>query len=159
MKTYIIYPGTFDPITFGHIDLIERAMSLFDNLIIAIAEGYTKKPLFSLKERISLIKEVFKHNTKIKVIGFNGLLINCAKKYQCNVVLRGLRVISDFDYEFQLAGINRALDPSIETIFMVPGEQFSCISSTLIREIAALKGDVSQFVPQLVANALKDKFL
>jgi pantetheine-phosphate adenylyltransferase len=153
-----IYPGTFDPITNGHVDLIQRATNLFDKVIIAIASSQKKQPLFTLDERIALAKEAFKDNPKVEVKGFNTLLIHFAKEQQANIILRGLRAVSDFDFEFQLAGMNRTLDSNIETIFLTPSEKHTYISSSLIREIASLNGDVNELVPSNVNTALKDKF-
>ncbi len=153
----VVYPGTFDPITHGHTDLIERASRIFDKVIVAVAASTKKAPLFALDERIALAKEVISHLDNIEVIGFSGLLIDFAETNNANVVLRGLRAVSDFEYEFQLANMNRALSPDIETVFLTPSEKYSYISSTLIREIAALNGDVTQFVHPMVANALQQK--
>lgn len=153
-----IYPGTFDPITLGHMDLIKRALNIFDQIIIAVAENKIKHPCFSLKERVNLIKEVFADDKRIDVIGFNGLLANLVRQQNCNVVLRGLRVISDFEHEFQLTNVNRALNPEMETVFLTPDEHFASVSSKIIREIASLGGDVTQFVHPKVEKALKKKF-
>lgn len=153
-----IYPGTFDPITLGHMDLIKRALKIFDQVTIAVAENKIKHPCFSLKERVNLIKEVFADDKRIDVIGFDGLLVNLVKQQNCNIVLRGLRVISDFEHEFQLTNVNRALNPAMETVFLTPDEHFASVSSKIVREIASLGGDVSQFVHQKVDKALKKKF-
>lgn len=156
-KNIAIYPGTFDPITFGHIDLIKRAIQLFDHLIIAIAENRLKSSLFSLQERIDLTKQVFQGNDQIAVEGYNSLLIDFAKQKKVNTIIRGLRVVSDFDYEFILANTNRTLAPEIETIFLIPSERYTYLSSSLVREIAPLKGDLSRFVPPVVIEALEKK--
>lgn len=158
MKNTAVYAGTFDPITFGHADVIERALKIFDHVIVAIAESPKKKPLFTLEERVALAKGVVSHHPNVTVHGFDCLLLDFAKQHQANVMLRGLRAVADFDYEFQLASMNRFLSPDIESLFLMPAEKFMYISSTLVREIASLKGDVTGFVSPSVANALKKKF-
>lgn len=158
MKNIAVYPGTFDPVTYGHVDLVERAARIFDEVIVAVAANENKRPLFSLAEREVLAAAVFSEHKNVKVIGFSGLLLDFAKKHQAKVILRGLRTVTDFDYEFQLASMNRFLDPAVESIFMMPAEKFMNISSSLIREIAALNGDVSGFVAPQVTAALKKKF-
>ena len=157
MKT-IVYPGTFDPITNGHIDLIERASKLFDRLIVGIASSQKKSPLFDIDERIALATESLKHLPNVEIKGFDYLLVNFVKDCGGVAVMRGLRAVSDFEYEFQLANMNRALSPEIESIFLTPAEKFSYISSSLVREISSLDGDVTKFVPTNVANALLKKF-
>jgi len=157
MKT-IVYPGTFDPITNGHIDLIERASKLFDKIIVAIASNQKKSPLFDIDERISLAGECLQHLTNVEIKGFDYLLVNFVNDCEADAVMRGLRAVSDFEYEFQLANMNRALSPDIESIFLTPAEKFSYISSSLVREISSLKGDVSKFVPANVGDALIKKF-
>jgi len=157
MKT-IVYPGTFDPITNGHIDLIERASKLFDKIIVAIASNQKKSPLFDIDERISLAGECLKHLPNVEIKGFDYLLVNFVNDCEADAVMRGLRAVSDFEYEFQLANMNRALSPDIESIFLTPAEKFSYISSSLVREISSLKGDVSKFVPANVGDALIKKF-
>jgi len=157
MNNRAIYPGTFDPVTNGHLDIILRAASLFDELIVAVAANDVKRPFFSCKERISHIEQSVAHLSNVTVIGFDNLLIEFAKEQRANVILRGLRAVSDFEYEFQLAGMNRKLSKNIETLFLTPSEDLMFISSTLVREIAALNGDVSQFVPEIVVKALKSK--
>jgi pantetheine-phosphate adenylyltransferase len=156
-RNVAIYPGTFDPITFGHKDLVERAVRLFDKVIVAIAVNANKKPLFTIEERVSLAKDVLKEYKNIEIIGFESLLTNFAKEQGANIILRGLRAVSDFDYEFQLAGTNRHLAPGIETIFLMPSERYTYVSSRLVREISSLDGDVSRFVPEAVIAALKKK--
>ncbi|MEY4209881.1 MAG: hypothetical protein RLZ92_260 [Pseudomonadota bacterium] len=158
MNITAIYPGTFDPITNGHLDLICRASKLYGRVIVAAATSLGKKPLFSLDERVSLIKTVVSDLPNVEVIGFNTLLVDCAKQHQASVIIRGLRAVSDFEYEFQLAGMNRRLSPDIETVFLTPAEQYEFISSSMIREIAQLKGDVSSFVPDSVKQRLIEKF-
>ena len=153
-----IYPGTFDPVTDGHLDLIVRASKLFHKVIVAVAANKGKTPLFSLDERVGLVKEVTGNLSNVNTIGFGNLLVDCAKENNANVVLRGLRAVSDFEYEFQLAGMNRRLSPELETMFLTPAEQYEFISSSMIREIAKLKGDVSSFVPECVKEQLQKKF-
>ncbi len=158
MHIKAIYPGTFDPITDGHLDLVIRASKLFSQVIIAIASNPGKTPLFSLKERVEMAEEVTAHLSNVTIIGFSNLLVDCAKEYNADVVLRGLRAVSDFEYEFQMAGMNRRLSPELETMFLTPAEQYEFISSSMIREIAKLKGDVSSFVPKCVEERLVKKF-
>lgn len=158
MQITAIYPGTFDPITNGHLDLIARASALFDHVIVAVAENKGKQPLFSLNERVGLIESVIGEFTNVGVIGFTNLLVECAKQHQASVIIRGLRAVSDFEYEFQMAGMNRRLAPDIETVFLTPAEQYEFISSSMIREIAKLHGDVSSFVPETVKQQLINKF-
>src|ERR1041385_4129304 len=152
-----IYPGTFDPLTRGHEELVRRASTLFDSLVLAIAESSPKRSFFSLQERIGMAREVLADLKNVEVIGFSGLLIDFVRKHDARVVLRGLRAVSDFEYEFQLAGMNRSLYPDMETMFLTPSEQHMFISATLVREIAALRGDVSKCVPPLVEKNLKEK--
>jgi len=155
---HVVYPGTFDPITNGHIDLVYRACHLFDFVTLAVAASPKKKPLFSLKERVQLCQDVLKDIPNIRVCGFSGLLATFVQEQGAYGVVRGLRAVSDFEYEFQLANMNRALAPEMESLFLTPAEQLSYISSTLVREIALLDGDVSKFVPQQVELALREKF-
>jgi pantetheine-phosphate adenylyltransferase len=158
MNNIAVYAGTFDPITYGHVDLIERATGVFTNIIVAVAANPAKKTLFTLDERVELTSAVLGHYPNVKVEGFNCLLLDFVKQQGANVILRGLRTVTDFDYEFQLASMNRNLNPSIESIFLMPAEKYMSISSSLIREIASLGGNVSAFVPERVAKALHDKF-
>lgn len=158
MKTKVIYPGTFDPMTNGHLDLVQRAAQLFPTVIVAVAKNPSKAPVFSIDERIELARRVLKDLTNVQVHGFDGLLIDCAKEYHSRVILRGLRAVSDFEYEFQLASMNRKMMPDLETLFLTPAEQHSFISANLVREIASLGGNVAQFVPPRVAEALQAKF-
>lgn len=153
----VLYPGTFDPITHGHTDLVERAARLFDEVIIAVAASPKKGPLFSLEQRVELAREVTAHLPNVKVYGFSNLLAHFVKEVEANVLMRGLRAVSDFEYEFQLANMNRKLAPDVESLFPTPCEQYSFISSTLVREIAALDGDISQFVHPVVAKALAER--
>ena len=157
-KTRVIYPGTFDPITRGHVDLVVRASKMFDEVVVAIAIGHHKNPLFSLDERVTLAKQALGHLNNVEFVGFDGLLVNFFQEQNATAVLRGLRAVSDFEYEFQLANMNRTLDPNFETVFLTPAEQYSFISSTMVREIARLHGDVSKFVPQHVVEAFKRKY-
>ena len=150
-----IYPGTFDPATLGHLDLISRAAKLFDEVIVGVAENRDKTPLFTLEERVEMLKQAANGLDNVSVIGFNNLLIDCARQYNVDTILRGLRAVSDFEYEFQLAAMNRHLDPGIETTFLTPSESYAFLSSTLIKEVASLGGDVSEFVPPQVIKALK----
>jgi pantetheine-phosphate adenylyltransferase len=159
MKTHsVIYPGTFDPITNGHVDLTERAARLFDRVVVAIAYSEKKTPLFDLAQRIALCEQSLSHLDNVEVVGFNNLLIDFAKSQGSRCVLRGLRAVADFEYEFQLANMNRAMYPEFESIFLTPSEQLSYISSSLVREIAAMGGNITQFVPLPVAAALEKKF-
>lgn len=157
MKT-IVYPGTFDPITNGHIDLIERASKLFDKIVVGIATSQKKSPLFTIHERIALASESLAHLPNVEIKGFDSLLVNFVSDCGADAVMRGLRAVSDFEYEFQLANMNRALSPEVESIFLTPAEKFSYISSSLVREISSLGGDVSKFVPTHVMNGLVEKF-
>ena len=154
----VVYPGTFDPITNGHIDLVERACRLFDHVVVAIASSPKKNPLFTLEERVELSRQVLGHLDNIEICGFDTLLVDFVAEKEAQGVLRGLRAVSDFEYEFQLANMNRALSPEMESIFLTPSEHLSFISSSLVREIATLNGDVSKFVHPLVSSALKEKF-
>lgn len=157
MSTTAIYPGTFDPITYGHIDLINRAASLFDKVIVAIAINPGKQPMFSLDERVTLAKQTVDELTNVEVRGFEGLLVNEALNMGANVIIRGLRAVSDFEYELQLATMNRRMQPKVETLFLTPAENLSFVSSSLVKEIAVLGGDVSEFVAPCVQMALKHK--
>ena len=158
MNIIAIYPGTFDPVTDGHLDIIARASRLFHQVIVAVAVNQGKAPLFSLEERVQLVTEVTADIENVNIIGFDNLLVDCAEENKANVVLRGLRAVSDFEYEFQMAGMNRRLSPELETVFLTPAEQYEFISSSMIREIAKLKGDVSSFVPECVEQRLHKKF-
>ena len=154
----VIYPGTFDPITIGHLDLVERAARIFDEVVIAVAESPKKKPLFDLKDRVRLAEDSTAHLHNVSVTGFSSLLAHFLEDQKATVILRGLRAVSDFEYEFQMANMNRVLAPSVESLFLTPAEQYSYISSTLVREIASLGGDISKFVSPEVQEALKEKF-
>ncbi len=159
MRTHsVIYPGTFDPITNGHVDLTERAARLFDRVVVAIAHSEKKTPLFDLEHRVALCQSALAHLDNVEVVGFSNLLTDFAKSQDARCVLRGLRAVADFEYEFQLANMNRAMYPEFESVFLTPSEHLSFISSSLVREIAGLDGDVSPFVPEPVLAALKTKF-
>ena len=159
MKTNtVIYPGTFDPITNGHVDLTERAARLFDRVVVAIAYSEKKTPLFDLEHRVELCQASLAHLDNVEVTGFNNLLTDFARSQGARCVLRGLRAVADFEYEFQLANMNRAMYPEFESIFLTPSEHLSFISSALVREIAALNGDITPFVPPPVAEALQARF-
>ena len=157
MKVIALYPGTFDPITNGHTDLVRRAARLFDEVIIAVAANPQKKPLFNLSERVELARAVLADVKGVRVTGFDNLLVDCVRQHGANVILRGLRAASDFEYEFQLAGMNRRLAPEVETVFMTPSEQEMFISASLVKEIALLGGNVSEFVDARVAAAMAAK--
>ena len=152
-----VYPGTFDPITLGHEDIVHRAANLFDEVVVAVAGSTNKRTLFNFEERVSLAQSVFKKSSNIKVVGFSGLLMQFVQAQGAQMVIRGLRAASDFEYEFQLAGMNRKLFPQLETIFLTPSEQYMFVSSTLVREVATLDGDVRQFVSPMVETAIKNK--
>ena len=157
MNHKAIYPGTFDPITNGHIDIITRGASLFSELVVAVASNSAKRPFFSLEKRIYLAQQVTAHLSNVSVIGFDTLLVNFVHEQEGRVILRGLRAVSDFEYEFQLAGMNRKLSKQVETMFLTPSEDAMFISSTMVREIALLGGDVSRFVPEVVVRALLER--
>ncbi|HEX4140755.1 MAG TPA: pantetheine-phosphate adenylyltransferase [Candidatus Methylacidiphilales bacterium] len=155
----IVYPGTFDPITYGHVDVVGRALQLFDEVVLAVAADSTKKPLFSLEERKALAEEALaKFGAKVRVKTFSGLLVDFTRKEKSRAILRGLRAISDFEFEFQMALMNRKLNDSIETLFLMPRGAYTYLSSTIIKEIGRLGGDLSAFVPKAVADALREKY-
>jgi len=154
----VIYPGTFDPITRGHEDVVRRAAGLFGEVIVAVAASRTAT-LFTLAERVELAQAVFAEYANVKVVGFDALLMNFVREQNARVVLRGLRAVSDFEYEFQMAGMNRSLHPDVETIFLTPAEQYTFISASMVREISRFGGDVSKFVSPLVAKRLQEKKL
>ena len=156
-KRIAVYPGTFDPITLGHEDLVRRAAHLFDEVIVAVAGSTSKSTLFSLEERVELAESVFGNYDNVNVVGFDGLLMQFVQAQQAQIVIRGLRAASDFEYEFQLAGMNRKLYPKLETMFLTPSDEYMFVSSSLVREVARLGGDVHQFVSQTVEKAIKKK--
>lgn len=152
-----VYPGTFDPLTRGHEDLVRRAASIFDEVVVGVADSRNKKPLFTLEERLEIANEVLGHYSNVRVVGFSGLLKDFVRSNNARVVVRGLRAVSDFEYEFQMAGMNRYLLPDVETMFLTPSDQYQFISGTFVREIAVLGGDVSKFVFPSVERWLKEK--
>ncbi len=155
MKRLAIYPGTFDPITLGHVDVVRRGLQVFDRIVVAVAERAEKGPTFSHAERIAMAQETFAEEPRVEVQGFSGLLVEFARKLGAVAILRGLRAASDFEYEFQMATMNRRLAPELETFFVAAAEEFTFVSSSLIREIAAMGGDVGPFVPEAVARRLR----
>ena len=157
MKRKAVYPGTLDPITLGHEDLVRRASRLFDELTVAIADSRTKQPFFTLDERVAMAKKVLADCKNVKVVGFSGLLMTFVQQHDARIVVRGLRAVSDFEHEFQLAGMNRDLYPDVETMFLTPGERFMFVSATIVREISIFGGDVSKFVSPYVAKQLRSK--
>jgi pantetheine-phosphate adenylyltransferase len=157
MNHKAVYPGTFDPITLGHEDLVRRAARLFDVVIVAVADATAKRPFFTRDERVAMAREVLKDLKNVEVVGFSGLLMKFVEQHHARVVIRGLRAASDFEYEFQLAGMNRGMYPDVETLFLTPGEQHMFVSATIVREISTMGGDVSKFVPPHVAERLKVK--
>jgi len=158
MEHKAVYPGSFDPITNGHLDIIERCLDIFDKILVAVLENPKKRSVFSSKERVNMIKEIFEGRENIEVKAFHGLLVDFAKKNKIKVVIRGLRAISDFEYEFQMALMNQKLDPDIETFFMVPNISYSYLSSKLVKEIFMLGGCLTGLVPELVVSQLQEKF-
>ena len=152
-----VYPGTFDPITNGHIDLVHRATKIFDQVIVAVADNVGKQPLFTLAERVELARTALSDLDNVSVVGFDTLLVDFAQSHQASVILRGLRAVSDFEFEFQLAGMNRNLAPDIETVFLTTAEHYAYLSSSLVKEVARLGGDVSKFVPVQVIAEIKQK--
>lgn len=157
MKNKAIYPGTFDPVTNGHVDIISRAAHLFPELVVAVASNKSKKPYLELDTRIRLLEDAVGHIPGVRVVGFDELLIDFVLKQNAGIILRGLRAVSDFEYEFQLAGMNRQLSKQVETLFLTPSENLMFISSSLVREIASLNGDISQFVPESVVKELNKR--
>lgn len=157
MTIRAVYPGTFDPITNGHEDLIQRASRMFDEVVVGVAQSQSKRPFFSLDERLALATDVLVPYTNVKVRGFTGLLSQFVKEQGASVILRGLRAVSDFEYEFQLAGMNRRLAPGVETLFLTPSDKYLFLSATIVREIAVLGGDVSAFVHPLTVERIRDK--
>jgi len=158
MKKIAVYPGSFDPITKGHMDVIERSLSFLDKVIVSVADYSRKNLLFTTEERVSMIRSIYRKNERVEVDKFNGLLVDYMEKKGVNIILRGLRAVSDFEYEFQMVLANRKLSNRIETVFLTPGEEYFFISSSIVKEIAELKGDVSMLVPDVVAETLRKKF-
>ena len=159
MALTAVYPGTFDPLTNGHLDLIKRASRLCDHIVVGVAANPKKQPLFTLEERVELIRDsvAVHHLSGVEVIGFGGLLVDFARECGARMLIRGMRAVSDFEFEFQLASMNRSLAPEVESVFLMPGESYSFVSSTLVKEVAKLNGDISRFVPPLVLAALEEK--
>ena len=157
MNKTVICPGSFDPVTLGHLDVITRASKLFDRVIVGVLVNSSKKPIFSIDERIELLKEVTEHLNNVEIVGFNGLLAQYCEEHGVDAIVKGLRAVTDFEYEFQMARMNQKLMPEVETIFLTPAEQFQFISGTFVREIAMMGGDVSGFVPQNIRAALERK--
>ena len=155
--TIAVYPGTFDPLTRGHEDLVRRSSALFKKLIVGVADSRTKKPFFTMDERLAIANEVLGHYQNVEVVAFTGLLKDLVRKHNARVIIRGLRAVSDFEYEFQMAGMNRYLMPEAETLFMTPSDQYQFISGTIVREIAVLGGDISKFVFPSVETWLRNK--
>ena len=156
-KSIAVYPGTFDPLTSGHEDLVRRASALFERVIIGVAESRTKHPMFSLAERVEIAREVLTGYRNVEIYGFDCLLMDFMRQHSASVIMRGLRAVSDFEYEFQMAGMNRNLYPDVETVFLTPSDQYMFVSATIVREIASLGGDVSKFVPPQVQKHLAAK--
>ena len=154
----VVYPGTFDPVTNGHCDLILRAARLFDRVVVAVAADTAKTPAFTTEERVYLVQQVVQDRENVEVVSFAGLLVNFTRQLGVSVIMRGLRAVSDFEFEFQLAGMNRRMAPDIETLFLTPDERFAYISSSLVREISRLGGDVTPFVAPVVQAALRERF-
>lgn len=153
----VIYPGTFDPITRGHEDLVQRASRLFDQVVVAVAVSSGKKPFFTLEERVEMAQQALSDCSNVQIMAFSGLLMNFLQQQNARIILRGLRAASDFEYEFQMAGMNRCMYPDVETLFMTPSEQYMFISATMVREIASLGGNADAFVHPLVAKKLREK--
>lgn len=157
MPQTAIYPGSFDPVTYGHVDLIKRASKIFDHVVVALAKNVQKRPLFTLEERLEMLRKATKGIKGVKVVEFEGLVTEYARRNKIKVIVRGLRMVSDFEYEFQMALTNRRLAEDVETVFLMPSERFSFLSSTLLKEAASLGADVSSFVPKFVEKALKER--
>lgn len=152
-----VYPGSFDPVTLGHLDIIKRSCNVVDELVVGVLNNNAKIPLFSVEERVKMLKEVTKDLTNVKIVPFNGLLVDFARQHNASVTIRGLRAITDFEYELQMSQINHKLDEGLETIFLTTSIEYSYVSSTIVKEVAALGGDVTQFVPEVVIGELEQK--
>lgn len=159
MEKRAIYPGTFDPMTNGHLDLVTRAANMFDHVILAIAASPSKKPMFSLEERVALATQVTAHLPNVEVLGFSELMAHFAQHQNANILVRGLRAVSDFEYEMQLANMNRHLMSTLESVFLMPSKEWSFISSSLVKEVARHGGDIAPFVPEIIAQALSEKLI
>lgn len=159
MEKRAIYPGTFDPMTNGHLDLVTRAANMFDHVILAVAASPSKKPMFSLEERVALAAQVTAHLPNVEVLGFSELMAHFAQHQNANILVRGLRAVSDFEYEMQLANMNRHLMPTLESVFLMPSKEWSFISSSLVKEVARHGGDIAPFVPEIIAQALSEKLI
>ena len=159
MEKRAIYPGTFDPMTTGHLDLVTRAANMFAHVILAIAASPSKKPMFSLEERVALATQVTAHLPNVEVLGFSELMAHFAQHQNANILVRGLRAVSDFEYEMQLANMNRHLMPTLESVFLMPSKEWSFISSSLVKEVARHGGDIAPFVPEIIAQALSEKLI
>ena len=159
MEKRAIYPGTFDPMTNGHLDLVTRAANMFDHVILAIAASPSKKPMFSLEERVALATQVTAHLPNVEVLGFSELMAHFAQHQNANILVRGLRAVSDFEYEMQLANMNRHLMPTLESVFLMPSKEWSFISSSLVKEVARHGGDIAPYVPEIIAQALSEKLI
>ena len=157
MPVLAIYPGTFDPMTLGHIDIVQRARRLFDKVLVAVARNRNKSTLFSVEERVMLVREVLSEHDDVEICLFDALVVDLARERQAKVIVRGLRAVSDFDYEFQMAVMNQRLNAGVETLFLTPSEEYCSLSSSLIKEVATLSGTISPFVPEAVERALKQK--
>lgn len=158
MKHIVIYPGTFDPITNGHIDVLERAVNLFDEVIVAVLTNPSKTPLFTVKERIDLITQIVQNQERVRIESFSGLLVEFAERAGAQAIIRGLRAISDFEYEFQMALVNRKINSKLTTVFLMPNEKYTYLNSTIVKELASFGGKISDFVPEIAEKALKKKF-
>jgi pantetheine-phosphate adenylyltransferase len=155
VSTLAVYPGTFDPMTLGHLDVVRRAARLFDRVVVGVADSRAKRPFFSIDERVEMAREIVSPYPNVEVMGFSGLLADFLRSIHADVILRGLRAVSDFEFEFQMAGMNRKLHPEVETLFVTPSDQYMFISSTIVREIAGFGGDVGPFVPPIVAERIR----
>lgn len=156
--TRAIYPGSFDPVTFGHIDMIERSAKMVDELLVSVLNNSAKNPLFSVKERVSMLEEITSHLPNVKVTSFDGLLIDYAKKVDASIIIRGLRAVTDFEYELQLAQTNRIVNPNVDTLFLATSLEYAYLSSTIVKEVASYGGDISHFVPEKLIGRIYEKY-